>query len=213
MDITRDAAIGLFAALGVKNAHNWSPKRLVTRLGKVNEMVDEDTKLEGEMGTVLTCVQIAIEDEDPIVLTKVKPPTKKKKAATPPKEKAPSKEKAAIICYLPSGRKPTPAKKKAAAKPAKEKAATKPPAKKKAAAKPAKPTAHDGERFPGVRMGRTRSFLAGVLIKKYGMNAGVTEDMVEELDELCGKRNPVESRISLRNAWHVIRGFRDGDSE
>lgn len=96
--------------------------------------------------------------------------------------------------------KKAPAKKTAPAKQAPapvEAAPTKPtPAK-----KPAAPVT------PGVRAGRTRAYLAGQIIKKHGITAGVTAAMVAELDEAYGKANPTESRYRLSDAWHAARGF------
>ncbi len=43
---------------------------------------------------------------------------------------------------------------------------------------------------PGVRPTRTRPYLAGTIITKYGLAAGVTDAMVAELDEEYGKPNP-----------------------
>ena len=63
---------------------------------------------------------------------------------------------------------------------------------------------------PGVRAGRTRSFLAGTIIAKYGVEAGVTPEMVAELDELHGKPNPNDSKWYLAQAWHSLRGYTGG---
>jgi len=68
-------------------------------------------------------------------------------------------------------------------------------------ATPKKPT------VPGVRPMRTRPYLAGAIIAKYGLAAGVTEAMVAELDEAYGKPNPTESQFCLKNAWHACRAF------
>jgi hypothetical protein len=70
-------------------------------------------------------------------------------------------------------------------------------------AAPKKPT------VPGVRPVRTRPYLAGVIIAKYGLAAGVTGAMVAELDEAYGKPNPTESQFCLKNAWHAVRGYLD----
>ena len=39
----------------------------------------------------------------------------------------------------------------------------------------------------------------------------ITQEMVDELDGLYGKVNPAESFYTLRDAWHVIRGYVQGD--
>ncbi len=66
---------------------------------------------------------------------------------------------------------------------------------------PKKPTT------PGVRAMRSRPYLAGVIIAKHGLAAGVTDAMVAELDEAYGKPNPTESTFCLKSAWHAARGF------
>ena len=66
---------------------------------------------------------------------------------------------------------------------------------------PNKPT------VPGVRPMRTRPYLAGTIIAKYGLAAGVTDAMVAELDETYGKPNPTESKFCLKNAFHAARGY------
>lgn len=66
---------------------------------------------------------------------------------------------------------------------------------------PKKPT------VPGVRPMRSRPYLAGVIIAKYGLEAGYTPEMVKELNELFGKENNIESEGRLAGAWHSIRGY------
>lgn len=61
--------------------------------------------------------------------------------------------------------------------------------------------------IPGVRAMRTRTYLAGTIVAKHGLAAGVTDAMVAELDVAYGKPNPTESRWCLKNAWHAARGF------
>lgn len=71
-----------------------------------------------------------------------------------------------------------------------------------APAVPAKP------KVPGVApTAKTRAYHAGLVIKKYGHAAGVTTEMVAEVDAAYGKPNPTESEICLRNAWHCIRAW------
>ncbi|MBB6431540.1 hypothetical protein [Algisphaera agarilytica] len=66
--------------------------------------------------------------------------------------------------------------------------------------KPRKPKA------PGVQAKVTRPYLAGQIIAKHGLAAGVTPAMVAELNEAYGKPNDVESAFCLKNAHHAIRG-------
>lgn len=65
--------------------------------------------------------------------------------------------------------------------------------------------------IPGVRATNTRPYIAGKIIAKHGLEAGVTKEMVAELDAEYGQANPRESQFCLRNAWHAVRGFK-GDN-
>jgi len=65
----------------------------------------------------------------------------------------------------------------------------------------------EGRTWIGVRESRTRPYLAGVIIARHGLEAGVTDEMVAELDEEYGLPNPRESRFCLKNAWHATRGY------
>jgi len=72
---------------------------------------------------------------------------------------------------------------------------------------PVVPVAPKPATVPGVRAGNTRAYLAGRIIAKYGLAAGVTDAMVAELDIEYGVPNAVESRARLKNAWHAFRAF------
>ena len=71
----------------------------------------------------------------------------------------------------------------------------------------ATPKTPEAPKVPGVRPMRTRPYLAGLIIARHGIAAGVTNAMVEELDEAYGKPNPTESTWCLKNAWHSARGY------
>ena len=58
----------------------------------------------------------------------------------------------------------------------------------------------EATKVPGVRPMRTRPYLAGLIIARHGIAAGVTNAMVAELDEAYGKANPTESTWCLKNA-------------
>lgn len=66
---------------------------------------------------------------------------------------------------------------------------------------------------PGVKPTRTRAYVAGLIIAKYGLAAGVTKAMVAELDRECGYVNPWESKYCLKNAWHAARGYSGLDAQ
>lgn len=192
--IDKKEAITLFEALGQTTAEKWNEKRMAGKLAKIADFVDDDVKLSKGTEATLDKVLAAIEAGDDIEVVdgveEAPAKGKGKKAAKPEPEPEPE---------------PAPAKKKAAAPAPAEK-----PAKEKKPTKPAKDD--DGTaKIPGVRETRTRPFLAGCLIKENGMGAGITDAMVAELDKQYGKTNPAESLFCLRNAWHSIRGYEEGD--
>ena len=91
-----------------------------------------------------------------------------------------------------------------------------PPKKAKATAKADKPEAKPVEKPtspPGVRKCRSKGYLAGLVVMRHGLDAGVTDAMVAELNELTGKPSPTQSRFDLAFAWHVARGWQDLDGE
>ncbi len=187
--VTRDEAVALFNALGISSADKWNAKRMAAKLGKIEEMVDDDTNIEDvDIDKTLTTCLEAIEADEEI---KVVSETKAAKDKDGKAEKGSPAEK----------------KEKEAAK--KKEAKEKEAAKKKEAAEAAKKK-KEADATPGVRKTRTRPFLAGVLIKQHGVKAGVTDEMVTELNEMYGKVNDAESMFTLRNAWHAIRGFAKG---
>jgi hypothetical protein len=65
----------------------------------------------------------------------------------------------------------------------------------------------DEESIPGVRRMWTRGYVAGQIIKKYGLEAGITEELVNEIDQLFGKTNYGQSWSVATAAWHGIRGY------
>jgi len=63
----------------------------------------------------------------------------------------------------------------------------------------------------GVRNQKTRLYCAGVVIKRYGHDVGVTDEMVQEVNELFGKNpNDKRSREALGFAWGAINGYLNG---
>ena len=68
-------------------------------------------------------------------------------------------------------------------------------------------TATSKPNVPGVRPMRARPYLAGSIIAKHGLVAGVTDVMVAELDKAYGKPNHNESQFCLKNAFHAVRGY------
>lgn len=113
-----------------------------------------------------------------------------------------------------TGRKAIVAAKAAASKPAKPAKAEKPAkpvdfskAKAEKPAKAAPAPVEEVTKIPRVRSTETRPFLAGQIIKEYGLEVGVTDEMIAELDRRYGTNKPRECAHILRHAWHSVRGF------
>ena len=94
-------------------------------------------------------------------------------------------------------------------KPRKEVAGPQPkPKSDKAATRDTKPAQPTPEKKPmGVRLGRTVPFLAGTVIRKHGMEGGVTPEMMREMAELRKSETAEEQKADLAWAWHAIRGY------
>ena len=56
----------------------------------------------------------------------------------------------------------------------------------------------------------TRARIAGIVIKKYGLKKGVTQDMINEVDSIYEKSNYRQSHNRLIEAWHSIQGYVNG---
>jgi outer membrane biosynthesis protein TonB len=197
MNITRDDAVALFSALGINTANKWNAKRMAAKLQKIDEMVDEDTTLDGDEEKTLAQVLVAIENEEEITVDAEepkKPVAKGKVTKKPTKKEIPEKDE--------DEEDEEPKKPVAKGNAAQGKNSNKAAPKKEAKAKEPKKAS-----TTGVREVVTRPYLAGQIIAKYGLAAGVTDDMVSELDDAYGKVNPAESLFTLRNAWHAIRGY------
>ena len=59
----------------------------------------------------------------------------------------------------------------------------------------------------GVRPGKTAPYHAGTVIKKHGMQAGVTPEMCQELCGILGHDDPTAEKSVLAWAWHVLNGY------
>ncbi len=93
------------------------------------------------------------------------------------------------------------------------KAPTKPKAEPKPKAKPeSEPTPEP--KIPGVSTtARTRCYYAAIIIRRHGgIEAGVTPEMVAELDEMYGKPSPVQAMFDLQRTWHAIHGYLEADT-
>ena len=98
---------------------------------------------------------------------------------------------------------------KAAEKAAKEAEKAKKKAEREAerAKKKAEQEAAKGPQIPGVRPTKGRPYCAGVVLNKHGLEGGVTDEIVKEVDEMSGKTNMKESAAWAKIAWQVLNGY------
>lgn len=62
-------------------------------------------------------------------------------------------------------------------------------------------------KLPGIRPVRSRLYLAAEVIMKHGLEKGITDEHIKDLNELHGVKNDAESRGRLRSAWQVLNGY------
>lgn len=227
---SRNQAVELLTELGVMSAPKWSIKRLEAKLPNIEDLVDEGTKLKGAPKATLAALRAAIKEN--LAIEVVDPTTKNqddidaemteapakpakkgaKKAPAPepeptedaePTEDEPQAEDQTDDTETAEGGIETPPP----APPAKPAKKTPPPTETKTQKEPARKL----EALGGVRQTRSRSFLAGAILKKHGLVTEITQTMVDELNTAYGRANDAESFYTLRDAWHVVRGFVDGD--
>jgi len=97
--INRSAAVSLLVALGAAMAGKWTAAKLLGKLKKIDELVDEDTKLEKDDATTLKLLTKAneagddIDIEDDVPAEDEKPAKKEKAKAKPAKDKPAKKAK------------------------------------------------------------------------------------------------------------------------
>ena len=239
--IRKEDAVALFKELGMKSVSLWDTKRLEQRVNKVDKMVDADILLDNPdvAATLAQCLaalmngaNIAIEDE---VATQACTAPKKKTVAkkpTTPKTLRDKAEKAAKAKALKEAADAKVLKEAADAKAARlasDKALHTQSKEADDAQRMALSHRHNSETspadappivkqkakqtIPGVRLIKTRPYCAGLVIKKHGMEHGITSEMVEELDTMYGSPNPSGSLITLRIAWNAIRGYNENNKD
>lgn len=210
MKIEKGRAVALFVALGLKNADKWNDERISMKLSKVNEMVDEDVKLEEAEAATLAEVRVAIEAGEGFEVeageeTAAEPAAKAAKEA---KKGKTDEEKAAAKAAKEA--------EKAAAKEAKdaEKAAAKAAKEaEKEAAKAAKAalkgTGEDRVLPIKIKVAEKsgKYEIAGQVLAEFGMVGEITEQMCDRFIELFGIGNRSNAAFYLTGAWKAINSF------
>ena len=181
LTISKKQAVDLLTELGFKTAKAFNLDRLQKKIDGLQDFVDDNTEVEEELVGLMNSVLEALEDEREVKVLDDAP-------EKPAKAKPAKKEEA---------------KKPAAKKPAEKKPEAKPEA------KPAKKPAVQAESNGHARVRPTlgRPYYAGLVLRKEGLDKGITDGMVKEVDELTGKPNPKESLSWLKLAWHVVNGY------
>lgn len=61
----------------------------------------------------------------------------------------------------------------------------------------------------GARFGLTRPYFAGVVLAEYGIQNGVTQEMIDAVEAYMpdDAKNPRETGFAIRNGWHILRGY------
>lgn len=65
-------------------------------------------------------------------------------------------------------------------------------------------------KLEGVSSYRNRLFYCGVVLRKHGLEEGLTEEIIEEVDSGVGCSNPEATHRQLAHAWHVLNGYLNG---
>jgi outer membrane biosynthesis protein TonB len=194
-------AVALTVWVGWKSAEKWNDEMMITRLGEVADVVPEEEPPSEEIAKTLMAVLKATEEGHGFAVYRGgdEPETKgaEEESADDEEEDAettePEEEEEEEEEEKPKKAKPKPKKAQAKAKPAKAKKGRppkeKPPAKKKAP-----------------RFTRNKTYHAGLVVKKLGLDAD-EEELISELNDCYGVPNDDTSRACIRTARDVIRGY------
>jgi hypothetical protein len=90
MQISREKVVAMFVEMGVATADDWSASRMASKIAKLPENVDEETKLE-ETQETLDALLAALENDESIDIGEEDEKPKGKKAAKPDKAEKPAK--------------------------------------------------------------------------------------------------------------------------
>lgn len=196
LQITRARALAVVAACGWKSADGWTDERLASKLCDVPEVAPEEgndkwpdeEEVQNDLKGILEHCKSTEDDEKfEIVADEGSASSETGEGETKEEEKkdVDKEEKSK--------------KKEKEAKKEKKKADDDKAKAKKKEEKESSPTP------PRPKAGR--GFCAGAVIKKHGLKSPITDEMVAEVDEMCGKENPKESKAWLGMAWHIVNGY------
>jgi len=226
MKVGLEEARDMFVALGFKTANKWDAGKVTKKVASIKEVVNDgvpDT-VGGDHRKLLDKLVEAAEEEREVTIVESNGEAKaedkpakgkgkeKVEKAAPKKEEDAAKEAEAKKAEEAKAAAKAKEDEKAAAKKAKDDAKA---AKQKEREEAAKAKAEARKNAPaGVRAGgKTMPYICGQVIKKHGIKAGVTEEMVKEADKMAGRDNPNQTWFNLRNAWHAIVAYTGADEK
>ncbi len=186
MQITREEAVSLFVALGLKNAAKWNSARMVNKLSKIKNMVDDDVEsdlAERGLGADLVNLKAVLaaneSDEDVEVVDDADD-----------EETGTGDEQTGDVVETDS--ETTAGSEESSDSEPDVKKVRKPREKHPKEPKPAR---------------RTVCFVCGEVIGKRGLAVGVTNDMVDEVVAQVRTDDRARVGIDLRTAWHAVSGY------
>jgi flagellar biosynthesis GTPase FlhF len=229
--ILRAHALALFAWCGWKSAENWSNEKLADKMNDVPEIAEGKQMPADELvAKTLIAVKAGVEDQSEFEVADgevtaaateevqaveggtVETATSENGAAASADDEKAKADKAADKAKKEEEK----AVKKAEREKAKaDKAADREKAKAdKAAEKAAEKAAKkESKEKKGVRDSATRGYFAGKVMFKHGLDKGITEEMIAEVDTMYGKPNHDVSRGALAWAYSGLRGYFDAKAE
>ena len=187
--VKRSAALKVFTFCSWKSAGNWDCARMATKLKDVKEVLPSGEAPE-EIKAVLTDILTTIDEGGTFEVID-------DSAEGAPAEAAASSGdgEAAAATDAPKAAKAPKTPKEP--KPPKAPKEPKPPKEPKAPKEPSHPTSRKDARV----------YCCGIVLKRHGLGAVLTEEMAKEVDDLCGKPNTKESMAWLKLIWQGINGY------
>lgn len=198
MELNRGEVLSLLIAIGWKNATKWDNARLAEKIPQIKDVVPSQPLADEKLAKMMIDLLAAAEAGNTFVVTgeDVAGTTaggggggkgKGKKVELTEEQKA---EKAKLAEARKAEKQKIRDEKKAERDKAKEAAQ---------AAKVNRPK--------GIRPSTTNPYVAGLILKKHGLDVGITDEMLLEFDTMRGRSNPAEARFVLANTWHAINAW------
>lgn len=233
IQVTRAEAVALIKALSFPSADKWSNEKLTTQIGLVHEIIDDNFKVEGEEAeSALAKVLAAAEADEDIEVVDELDPVEEDEIDTDIDEEEEEDEPEDIDESVNTEVEPEPEDdleegEEIEVEPEPEDdlpADEEPPTeakvtfdvrieadKDKEKAKPKKKSTGKQRSKKG-----TVAFLAGQVVSKHGTNAGVTVEMVQELNRLLGEEAGTcerQRRYVLTTVMQGVMGYIQPSSE